>query len=79
MLDHARLGMTASAKKLRTAVGRNRVRRLVRESFRHAADRLDGLDIVVLAKEPSARASNGEIFASLDVHWARLQRAAPAT
>jgi ribonuclease P protein component len=77
-LDHARLGMTASAKKLRTAVGRNRVRRLVRESFRHAAAGLAGLDIVVLVKEPAARAGNGDIFASLDGHWARLQRSAPA-
>jgi ribonuclease P protein component len=70
--------MTASAKRLRTAVGRNRIRRVVRESFRHAARRLTGLDIVVLVKEPAGKATNEDIFASLDGHWVRLERAAKA-
>lgn len=77
-LDHARLGMTASAKRLRTAVSRNRIRRLVRESFRHAERRMAGLDIVVLIKEPAGKANNGIIFASLDAHWVRVERAAAA-
>ncbi len=75
-LDHARLGMTASAKRVRTAVGRNRIRRVVRESFRHAERQLAGLDIVVLVKEPTKDASNAAIFTSLDGHWSRLKRAA---
>jgi ribonuclease P protein component len=72
-LDHARLGMTASAKRVRTAVGRNRIRRLIRDSFRHSERRLEGLDIVVLVKEPARDAANADIFASLAVHWSRLQ------
>jgi ribonuclease P protein component len=73
-LDHARLGMTTSAKRLRTAVSRNRVRRIVRESFRHSGARLAGFDIVVMAREATAGAGSGEIFASLDQHWDRVGR-----
>ena len=71
--------MTASAKRVRTAVGRNRLRRLIRESFRHAERGLAGLYIVVLVKEQANKAANAEIFTSLDGHWTRLQRAATGT
>lgn len=77
-LEHARLGMTTPARRIRTAVARNRIRRLVRESFRHAQDGLRGLDIVVLAKEPAVGAANADIGASLAKHWSRLQRTAGA-
>ncbi|MCC7328905.1 MAG: ribonuclease P protein component [Gammaproteobacteria bacterium] len=77
-LDHARLGMAASAKRIRTAVGRNRIRRLIRESFRQGAIRQQGLDIVVLVKEPAVAADNAALTASLAAHWSRLQRATAA-
>jgi len=69
--------MTASLKRVRTAVCRNRVRRLIRESFRQAAMRLAGLDVVVIVKEPARDARHQAIFDSLNAHWARLERAAP--
>ena len=75
-LKHARLGMTAPAKRVRTAVARNRIRRLIRESFRHVQNSLTGLDIVVLVKEPASKASNPQVLTSLSAHWSRLQRAA---
>ena len=68
--------MTAPAKRVRTAVARNRLRRLIRESFRHAEQSLTGLDIVVLVKEPASKASNPQVFTSLSTHWNRIQRAA---
>lgn len=67
--------MTVSAKRVRKAVGRNRVRRLVRESFRRSQQVLAGLDIVVVVKEAAARADNQAISRSLDAHWQRLHRA----
>lgn len=69
-----RLGMTVSARRIRGAVERNRLRRLVRESFRHTVHELPGLDIVVVMKESAKAASNREVFASLAAHWARLKR-----
>lgn len=70
--------MTASAKRVRGAVGRNRIRRLIRESFRRARGQMGGIDIVVIVREPAARAPNDAVFTSLESHWARLRRAAPA-
>ncbi len=48
-LNKARLGVVLSKKKISLSVQRNRVRRLIRESFRTQTE-LDGADIVVLAK-----------------------------
>jgi ribonuclease P protein component len=49
-LDYARLGLIVPKKIISTAVGRNRVKRLIRESFRlHQAD-LIGLDVVARIK-----------------------------
>ncbi len=71
----SRLGMTASARRIRSAVKRNRLRRLVRESFRQRAQDLSGLDVVVVMRDSAAAATNQEVFASLDTHWSRLKSA----
>lgn len=72
-----RLGFALSKKRVRLAVGRNRLRRLVRESFRLRAPRLPPLDVVVLARDAAGPAVNRDIFASLDRHWTRLELARP--
>src|ERR1022692_4352503 len=46
-LRHPRLGMSVAARLLRRAVARNRVRRLIRESFRLNQLSLPPLDIVI--------------------------------
>lgn len=71
-----RLGMAISRRVDKRAVARNRIKRLVRESFRHHKDRLDGLDLVVLARRECVVADNAELFASLENHWHRLSRCA---
>lgn len=65
-------------KHVRRAVERNRIKRLVRESFRRHRDELAGLDIVVLVRPGIAQAGNASLLASLDHHWERLNRAALA-
>jgi ribonuclease P protein component len=72
----ARLGLAISKKYCRPAVGRNRIKRVVRESFRLRQDLLSGLDIVVINNPAATAAGNDEIFASLARHW---QRCAAAT
>lgn len=69
-----RLGLAISKKAIKTAVARNRIKRLVRESFRHHQQQLSGLDIVVMARADARQAGNAEIEASLQSHWQRLQR-----
>jgi ribonuclease P protein component len=54
-------------------VARNRVKRLVRESFRHAQDDLAGLDLVVMARSGIAATPNRPLREALDRHWRRLR------
>ncbi len=49
-LDISRLGMIVPKKVIRTAVGRNRVKRLLREWFRLNQTELSGLDLVARLK-----------------------------
>jgi ribonuclease P protein component len=74
-MDRARLGLAISKKHCRRATGRNRLKRLVRESFRQHAAELKGLDIVVLGQPGASRADNKEIFSSLAGHWQRTRSA----
>jgi ribonuclease P protein component len=71
----ARLGLAISKKHCRGAVGRNRLKRLIRESFRMNRGDLRGLDIIVLNQAAATRASNKALFDSLNEHWQRCRSA----
>lgn len=71
----ARLGLAIAKKNCRRAVARNRLRRLVRESFRLHQQQLDGLDIVVMNKPGAEKAANRRLFDSLAAHWGRCRPA----
>lgn len=51
---------------------RNRLKRIVRESFRHTVG-LPGCDVVVIARPDAVRATNPELFASLAAHFDRVR------
>jgi len=78
-LGYARVGLAIAKKRVRRAVDRNRLKRLIRESFRNARPELDGLDIVVLARNNTARADNTTVFASLERHWQTMRNQAIKT
>lgn len=67
-----RLGFAISKHKVRLAVGRNRLRRLVRESFRHRSAALPAVDLVFLARDAAGGAACTDLFKSLDKHWRRV-------
>ena len=71
---HPRLGLVVMKKRFKRAVQRNRLKRLIRESFRQYAAQLKNLDIVVLAKEPAAAVNNKILFQALKFHWERWSR-----
>lgn len=72
----ARLGIIAAKRKLPTAVGRNRVKRIIRESFRRNRENLGGIDVIVLAQAGAGQAKNDILFESLERHWRRCQELA---
>lgn len=77
-LGHARIGLIFSKRNLKLAVQRNRIKRLVRESFRHQTG-LPALDIVVLGRQGLAHQTNQAITDSLQHVWRRLVRKSAET
>lgn len=73
-LGRARLGLVIAKKNIRLACQRNRIKRIVRESFRHQQDYLGGIDVIVLARRNLDQLSNPEIFQLLQKQWRRLQK-----
>ena len=61
-LGHPRLGLAVPKKALKRAVWRNRVKRVVRESFRLRQHQLPAIDIVVVAKKGIGDVPNDELF-----------------
>ncbi|MEW6353453.1 MAG: ribonuclease P protein component [Pseudomonadota bacterium] len=69
---YPRLGLAISIKAARGAVTRNRVKRIVRESFRRHQAALGSLDFVVTGRPLLAEKTNPELRAALDKHWQTL-------
>jgi ribonuclease P protein component len=70
--ETARLGLAVPKRQIKTAVARNRIKRLIRESFRYNQTRLAGLDVVVLVRAGAARVANPTFLQDLDKLWDRL-------
>ncbi len=75
--DDSRLGLAVSRKVDRRAVVRNRLKRIIRESFRHhyaAPDAPVAADFVVLPQRAAVSISNRQLREKLERHWASLDR-----
>lgn len=71
-LSHPRLGLAISRKHVKTAVGRNRIKRQIRESFRLHQAIIGGFDVVVLAKPGVQKLSRQQLRALLNEYWQEL-------
>ncbi|NRB71886.1 MAG: ribonuclease P protein component [Xanthomonadales bacterium] len=70
----SRLGMAVSVKVCKQAPGRNRLKRIIRESFRQHQEQLNHAgpcDLVVLPRYQATTRSNDTLFNSLSRLWAR--------
>jgi ribonuclease P protein component len=68
----ARLGLAIPRKQIRRAVERNRVKRLIRESFRCHRELLLGLDVVVIGRRDLADKSTHDVLRCLERHWQQV-------
>lgn len=72
-LEHPRLGLAISRKAAARAVDRNRIKRIVRESFRSNASTMGPLDIVVRATPIARTQSNSILSRKLNILWRKLK------
>jgi ribonuclease P protein component len=68
-ISHARIGLSISARAVGNAVERNRIKRVIRESFRLREENLPAVDIVVNARSGVASVDNEALRTSLEHHW----------
>jgi ribonuclease P protein component len=73
-LEYPRLGLAISKKKAKLAVTRNRLKRIIRESFRLMQQDLCCADFVVLAGNKCGTANNRRLTESLEQHWLKLNK-----
>ncbi|MCY4356965.1 MAG: ribonuclease P protein component [Gammaproteobacteria bacterium] len=72
----SRLGLVIGKKNIAHAVQRNRIRRLIRASFRCSRDGLipEQLDILVLVRKGADKLTNHEIHSRLNSLWGAVKR-----
>lgn len=71
-LGHARLGLAISKRVSKRAVERNRIKRLLRESFRRVRHQLPPVDLMVMAREQAAGVPGAELLRDIDSLWKKL-------
>ncbi len=72
--NHPRLGIIVAKKAYRKATQRNRVKRIIRESFRLKQIALPTIDVVVLAHKGKTLPENAVLFQDLEHLWNDLNK-----
>jgi len=75
-VDRRRIGFIVSQKNVRRAVQRNRVRRIIRESFRLQQHKLPPVDIIIMARKGLDELSSDELHRLTKKCWSRLSKKA---
>jgi ribonuclease P protein component len=70
--DRARLGMAVSRRVSKRAVVRNRIRRIIRESFRAKRSGLPACDVLLIARGDAAAQSRAGLRLDLELVWNHL-------
>jgi len=77
--DGPRLGLSVGAKLAGNAVSRNRIKRTVRDSFRHHCGQLPPVDLIVGARAMARTAHNARLRESLAELWTRIAKQCAAS
>jgi len=77
-LERCRLGLVIGKKHLSRAFQRNRIKRLLRNSFRLNQSLLEGLDIVILARSNMSNLDNKQIVENIQCLWLDLVKKSKA-
>jgi ribonuclease P protein component len=72
-LGWPRIGLAVASKTAGGSVGRNRIRRLIRESFRLRQHDLPSLDFVVSARTAAKATAARDLRTNLDTLWTRVK------
>lgn len=67
-----RLGQAVSRRVSKRAVDRNRIKRLVRESYRHVRSELPCVDILMIARTSAVRTTSADLREDLATMWKKL-------
>ena len=73
-LGHPRLGLAIAKKSVRLAVNRNRIKRLIRESFRHEIKDLPSIDIIAMCRTSAVELPSSEIRTQLETQWRYIRK-----
>ena len=73
----ARLGMAVSRRVSKLAVVRNRIRRIVRESFRASRADLPACDVLLIARSAAAEQDGRGLRRDVDLIWRQLAALKP--
>jgi ribonuclease P protein component len=76
LLPKARIGIVIAKKQIRRAHERNRLKRLIRESFRLQQHKLPLIDAIVLARKGADALSNSDVQVILKGLWKRISKRA---
>ena len=69
-----RLGLAIAKKRVKLAVQRNRIKRIIRESFRLNQHNLPPIDMVVMVKSGIDKLDNQEINQQLSKIWRKINQ-----
>nr|WP_275975053.1 ribonuclease P protein component [Shewanella gaetbuli] len=72
--QHPRIGLTVAKRHIKFANKRNRVKRVIRDSFRLHQHDLPALDIVVLVRGGVMEMDNAELKKLIEKLWRKLNR-----
>jgi len=75
-LSQARLGIIVAKKNAKRAVDRNRLKRIIREQFRHNQASLAGIDMIVLSRPGLIGFDNADLSALLNKQLDKIKRQA---